>query len=145
MWTKVGRLIRTTENVADPDDVEAANVPGRGIYVDSPKDARPVQDYSWNGGTILTAAGRQVLSDAIALLRGNDLRECFPLQVVLAAMVQSGQAARQAPGASSASTDLTDPFRASPALMKQQHVAGASPGGGPAGASPLQPSASSAG
>ena len=33
----------------DPDDVEAANVPGRGIYVDSPKDARPVQDYSWNG------------------------------------------------------------------------------------------------
>ena len=49
VWTKVGRLIRTTENVADPDDVEAANVPGKGIYVDSPKDARPVQDYSWNG------------------------------------------------------------------------------------------------
>ena len=33
----------------DPDDVEEANVPGRGIYVDSPTDARPVQDYSWNG------------------------------------------------------------------------------------------------
>ena len=49
VWTKVGRLIRTAENVADPDDVEEANVPGRGIYVDSPKDARPVQDYSWNG------------------------------------------------------------------------------------------------
>ena len=41
--------IRTTENVADPDDVEDANVPGKGIYVDSPKDAQPVQDYSWNG------------------------------------------------------------------------------------------------
>ena len=49
VWTKVGRLIRTTENVADPDDVEEANVPGKGIYFDSPKDARPVQDYSWNG------------------------------------------------------------------------------------------------
>ena len=40
VWTKVGRLIRTTENVPDPDDIEEENVPGKGIYVDSPKDAR---------------------------------------------------------------------------------------------------------
>ena len=50
VWTKVGRLIRTTENVPDPDDVEGGRTcRARGIYVDSPKDARPVQDYSWNG------------------------------------------------------------------------------------------------
>ena len=43
VWTKVGRLIRTTENVPDPDDVEGRTA-GKAL-TGPPKDARPVPDY----------------------------------------------------------------------------------------------------
>ena len=74
VWTKVGRNIRDTENLSPHADIEEENSPGNSIYLDSPKNSRPVLDYSWNGAFVSYADSVKRLGPGIQIsgLRCHD-------------------------------------------------------------------------